>query len=140
MMYDNIGMAAHKLEDIFYYLREAAVEELPKEKLSACLLMAAILWQRKIPRMHPGILFRFHTQINLYLLFPFKTPVASVFSRMKLAVYDLSHKLAKEIRFEMEGEELLVDRLVAEQLAEPLMHMVRNSADHGDPVEPVSLI
>lgn len=256
MMYDNIGMAAHELEDIFYYLREAGVEEIPKAGLSECVIAVADFIAEELNRIkdgkaadgdpgeavrkvqaylenlkseirehggevHPrkeyGKPGRYYNapdrkqkrkkrvKIDLgaepedgqkmspgdYVLAGGrqkgkdvvvgiridklegltaisrklvqldkeaegignediknrlhgivkelqdsvgdmrKTPIATVFHRMKLMVYGLSHKLSKEIRFETEGEELLVDRLVAEQLTDPLMHMVRNAADHG---------
>ena len=256
MMYDNIGMVAHKLEDIFYYLREAAIEELPKEGLSECIYMAADFMAEELnkikaggnpdgnpekavkraeryletlkshlreqgtelppeniyagpgmyynapqrrekpkkpvkidlgmepeqnPGMQPGdyvilngkpagkdalvgiriskleeitllskklvqldrqaeglekeeIRNRLHgivKELRESIQDMRKTPIATIFRRMKLVVYDLSHKLSKEIALHTEGEELLVDRLVAEQMTDPLMHIVRNAADHG---------
>lgn len=256
MMYDNIGMAAHRLEDVFYYLREAGAGELPKEGLSECIFSAAEFMagelnkikeggnpdgdpgkvirkaeeyletlkeelrergaelppEKEDPRsgkyynaperknrprkpvkidlgiepeekteVHPGDyiivnkrqrskealigvrvsklekitaltkklskldkkademeaeavreqLHELAQELKQAVHDIRKTPIATVFRRMSLAVYDLSNKLSKDIEFETEGEGLLVDRTVAEQLTEPLMHMVRNAADHG---------
>jgi len=61
-------------------------------------------------------------------------PVKSIFSRMPRIVRDLSTQLAKNIVLEMDGENTEVDKTVIEQLSDPLMHMIRNSCDHG--VEP----
>lgn len=58
-------------------------------------------------------------------------PVKSVFSRMPRVVRDLSKKLGKDIRMETYGENTELDKTVIEQLADPLMHMIRNSVDHG---------
>lgn len=46
-------------------------------------------------------------------------------------VRDLSSMLGKQIRFETEGEDIQLDRNIVEDLAEPLMHMIRNAVDHG---------
>ena len=58
-------------------------------------------------------------------------PVKSIFSRMPRIVRDLSSQLGKDIVLEMEGENTEVDKTVIEQLSDPLMHMIRNSCDHG---------
>ncbi|MDR3449174.1 MAG: chemotaxis protein CheA [Alphaproteobacteria bacterium] len=58
-------------------------------------------------------------------------PVKSIFSRMPRIVRDISAQLGKEIRLETKGENTEVDKTVIEQLSDPLMHMIRNSCDHG---------
>jgi two-component system chemotaxis sensor kinase CheA len=58
-------------------------------------------------------------------------PVKSIFSRMPRIVRDLSNQLGKDIRLEMYGENTEIDKTVIEQLSDPLMHMIRNSVDHG---------
>lgn len=58
-------------------------------------------------------------------------PVKSVFSRMPRIVRDLSRQLSKDIKLEMFGENTEIDKTVIEQLSDPLMHMIRNSVDHG---------
>ncbi len=58
-------------------------------------------------------------------------PVKSVFSRMPRMVRELAGKTGKKIRLEMVGENTEIDKTVIEQLADPLTHMIRNSADHG---------
>src|SRR5215472_8889001 len=58
-------------------------------------------------------------------------PVGSVFQRMPRLVRELSMKTGKKIRLEMSGESTEVDRTIVERLADPLTHIIRNSADHG---------
>ncbi len=58
-------------------------------------------------------------------------PVSSVFQRFPRLVRDLSRKLGKQIRLVLEGEETEADKNVVENLADPLIHLVRNSLDHG---------
>lgn len=58
-------------------------------------------------------------------------PVASSFSKFPRMIRDLSKKLGKNMRLVISGEETEVDKNVIEALTDPLVHMVRNSADHG---------
>ncbi len=58
-------------------------------------------------------------------------PVQGVFQKMARLVRDLSRKSGKQIEFEMFGAETELDRNVVEEIADPLVHMVRNSIDHG---------
>ncbi len=58
-------------------------------------------------------------------------PVAKAFDRFPRLVRDISAKLGKKINLVMEGEETKADKDVIEALSEPMVHMVRNSLDHG---------
>ena len=58
-------------------------------------------------------------------------PVGSLFQRVERVVRDLSRRAGKRIRLETLGTETGIDKTVAEELADPLLHMVRNSIDHG---------
>ena len=58
-------------------------------------------------------------------------PISQVFSRFPRLVRDLSRALDKKVDLVLEGEETEIDKSVAEELVDPLMHCVRNSMDHG---------
>jgi two-component system chemotaxis sensor kinase CheA len=58
-------------------------------------------------------------------------PVRQVFQKMARLVRDLSKKSGKPIELVLEGEDTELDRKVVEDINDPLMHMVRNSVDHG---------
>ncbi|ABC92278.1 putative chemotaxis two-component sensor histidine kinase protein [Rhizobium etli CFN 42] len=58
-------------------------------------------------------------------------PVATLFSRFRRLVHDLARETGKAIELVMEGESTEVDKTVIERLADPLVHLVRNSIDHG---------
>ncbi|MEX0830028.1 MAG: chemotaxis protein CheA [Nitrospirales bacterium] len=58
-------------------------------------------------------------------------PIRKVFSRFPRLVRDLSSKLGKQVRLELIGEDTEVDKSVADELGDPLVHLVRNSMDHG---------
>ena len=58
-------------------------------------------------------------------------PLTNTFQKMNRIVFDVSRKLGKEIEFEMVGDQTEVDKNVSEHISDPLMHLVRNSVDHG---------
>jgi two-component system chemotaxis sensor kinase CheA len=61
-------------------------------------------------------------------------PIQGVFQKMTRLARDLSHKASKPVDFVTVGEETELDRTVVDKIADPLVHMVRNSIDHG--IEP----
>ncbi|HEY5513045.1 MAG TPA: chemotaxis protein CheA [Geomonas sp.] len=58
-------------------------------------------------------------------------PIGSTFSKFKRLVRDLSAELGKEIEMTTEGAETELDKTVIERLNDPLIHLIRNSIDHG---------
>jgi two-component system chemotaxis sensor kinase CheA len=58
-------------------------------------------------------------------------PIKKVFGRFPRVVRDLARNLKKEITLELVGEETDLDKNLVEALADPLVHLVRNSVDHG---------
>ncbi len=58
-------------------------------------------------------------------------PVSFIFQRFPRLVRDLSNKLGKDVHLVLEGEDTEADKNVIEALADPLIHIVRNSLDHG---------
>lgn len=58
-------------------------------------------------------------------------PIETVFSRLPRVVRDLAQKLGKEIKLEIVGGETELDRSVIEVIGDPLIHIIRNSIDHG---------
>ena len=58
-------------------------------------------------------------------------PIKSTFQKMIRLVHDLSRKSGKEVVLTMKGEETEIDRNMVEEIYEPLVHMIRNSVDHG---------
>ncbi len=58
-------------------------------------------------------------------------PIKPTFQRMVRLVRDLSREVGKQVVLETSGEETEIDRTVVEEIVDPLVHMVRNSLDHG---------
>ncbi|HEY7612513.1 MAG TPA: chemotaxis protein CheA [Gemmatimonadales bacterium] len=59
------------------------------------------------------------------------TPVGEVLERFPRLVRDLARDLGKRIRFDVEGGEIELDRSVLDEIGPPLLHLIRNAADHG---------
>ena len=58
-------------------------------------------------------------------------PIESVVNKFPRMIRDLSKKLDKKLELYMSGEETELDRTVVDEIGDPLMHLLRNSADHG---------
>ncbi|NBW85949.1 MAG: chemotaxis protein CheA, partial [Planctomycetia bacterium] len=63
-------------------------------------------------------------------------PIRSTFQKMSRLVRDLAIQQGKDIRLVLHGEDTELDRTLVEELNDPLIHMIRNSADHG--IEPAA--
>jgi two-component system chemotaxis sensor kinase CheA len=61
-------------------------------------------------------------------------PIGTIFGRFRRLVHDLSAELGKEVDLVTEGAETELDKSILDQLGEPLVHLLRNSIDHG--IEP----
>jgi two-component system chemotaxis sensor kinase CheA len=58
-------------------------------------------------------------------------PIESVFSRLPRVVRDIAAKQGKQVDFIIEGKDTELDRSVIEEIGDPLLHLIRNSVDHG---------
>lgn len=58
-------------------------------------------------------------------------PISSIFNRFPRMVHDLSAQLGKEIELKITGETTELDKTVMEKIGDPLVHLIRNSVDHG---------
>jgi len=58
-------------------------------------------------------------------------PIGQLFQKTARLVRDLSRKASKQVDLELSGDDTELDRNIVEELADPLMHMVRNAVDHG---------
>ncbi len=72
-----------------------------------------------------------HTSMALRMI-----PVKATFQKMERLARDLARDCGKKVTFSVEGEDTELDRTVVEEINDPLIHMVRNSLDHG--LEPVA--
>jgi two-component system chemotaxis sensor kinase CheA len=71
------------------------------------------------------------TDLQLAVLKTRMQPMRKVFSKFPRMVRDLARKKKKEINLDISGEDTEVDRSIIEEIGDPLVHMIRNSIDHG---------
>ncbi|MGC4065551.1 MAG: chemotaxis protein CheA [Polyangiaceae bacterium] len=79
-------------------------------------------FERRLAEMQAGIL-----EVRM-------VPLGQVFERLARVVRQISREVHKEIRLVITGSETEIDKLIVEELSDPLMHMIRNAIDHG--IEP----
>lgn len=85
------------------------------------------------PRMQRDIaqLTRITTDVQKTAMAMRMVPIGQLFRRMTRLVRDLARKSGKQADLELIGEDVQLDRNIVEELADPLIHMLRNSMDHG---------
>ncbi|KGI57596.1 hybrid sensor histidine kinase/response regulator [Campylobacter sp. MIT 97-5078] len=71
------------------------------------------------------------TDVQLAVMKTRMQPIAKVFNKFPRVVRDLSRELGKQIELEISGEETELDKSIVEEIGDPIMHMIRNSCDHG---------
>lgn len=76
-------------------------------------------------------LARITTQLQDGLMKARLIPIGGVFSRFPRIVRDLARKQEKKVNLLMEGQDTELDKSVVDQIGDPLMHLIRNSIDHG---------
>lgn len=71
------------------------------------------------------------TDLQLAVMKTRMIPVGKVFNKFPRMVRDLSRELGKNIELEISGEETELDKSIVEEIGDPLVHIIRNSCDHG---------
>ncbi len=74
---------------------------------------------------------RITTNLNDAVMKVRMVPVETVFNRFPRMIRDIAKDLGKEIELKMSGEETELDRTVIDEIGDPLIHLLRNSCDHG---------
>ena len=119
-----IRVQADRLDDVINLLGElviagAGANLLARETRNVALIEANLHMNSLIEEIRNGTL-------GLRMV-----PVGETFSRFRRVVRDTASSLGKEVNFEIVGGEAELDKSMVEKIADPLMHLVRNSLDHG---------
>ncbi len=85
------------------------------------------------PDLHDvnGQIARLAGQLQHEIVAARMVPVWQVFDRFPRMVRDLAHQMGKQVAFRVEGKEIELDRAILDEIAEPLVHLLRNAVDHG---------
>ena len=102
-----------------------------KRSLEAALATSADRQARYEVQKAFGELDRGITSLGRAALATRLVPVSQLTGRLSRAVSSLAPKVGKEVRFDLLGGETEVDKVLADELADPLLHLVRNAVDHG---------
>mgnify|MGYP005842770169 CR=1 FL=1 len=122
---DSIRVAADKLDSLINLVGELVVTQARLSDISSTLANASELIEpvEGVERLTAELR---DCVLNIRML-----PIGTTFARFRRLVRDLSAELGKEVRLETDGAETELDKSVIDQLADPLVHLIRNSLDHG---------
>ncbi len=125
----TVRVDAERLDALMHSMGELVIHRTAVEALTAAL---------DVPGLQQAMqeLTRSSQALQAMVMQVRMIPVDVVFLRFPRLVRDLSAKLGKEVRLDLVGAETELDRTVVDALGDPLVHLVRNSLDHG--LEPVS--
>ena len=95
--------------------------------------LAQIAEKKNVPELAQVIneISQFTIELQGEVLKTRMVPVKTIFDRYPRMVRDIAHKLNKEFEFVMTGTEIEIDRMLLDQINEPLVHLLRNACDHG---------
>lgn len=120
----TVRVDAERLDQLMHYMAEVVVHRTQLEALVA-------------DADHPGLatamqeLTRSSQSLQTMVMQVRMIPVEAVFLRFPRLVRDLSSKLGKEVNLVLRGQDTELDRTVVDALGDPLVHLIRNSVDHG---------
>jgi two-component system chemotaxis sensor kinase CheA len=121
----NIVGEMHLVKNVIARIARELKTEDGQAGLSADLHKAQRAMERKLNELQEGIL-----EVRM-------VPIGQIFTRLSQVVRKYAKDAGKEIELELAGEETELDKLMIEDLADPLMHLIRNAIDHG--IEPPSV-
>ncbi|NLR98238.1 chemotaxis protein CheA [Rhizobium sp. P38BS-XIX] len=121
---DNVRIPALRLDEMMDRVGELVIAQ---SRLSQMANSAADLGLRSVSEE----IERLAGELRDTMMVLRMMPVASLFSRFRRLVHDLARETGKDIELITEGEGTEVDKTVIDRLADPLVHLVRNSIDHG---------
>jgi two-component system chemotaxis sensor kinase CheA len=78
-----------------------------------------------------GEVHRISSELQREVMATRMVPVGNIFNRFPRMVRDLARDLGKDVAFEVDGLDIELDRTVLDEIVEPLVHLLRNSVDHG---------
>lgn len=121
---DSMRVATERLDELMDRVGELVIAEARLQSLAQTSRDPALLAVAEdIQRLAAGLR---DSTMSMRMM-----PIGSILGRFRRLVRDLSGAVGKKINFEVHGEETELDKTVIELLADPLVHMIRNAADHG---------
>ena len=122
----DIRVDLHKLDDLINLVGELVIAESMVTRCPAVVHVEDEYYNRAKHQLR-----RICDELQDVAMAVRMIPLSATFRKMIRLVHDLSTKTGKKIKLNLVGEETEVDKTVIEQIADPLVHIVRNSCDHG---------
>ena len=120
----SMRVAAERLDELMNRVGELVIAQARLAQLASMSADPSLkLVSEELERLSSGLR---DTTMGIRMV-----PIGSLFGRFRRLVHDLSVDLGKDISFVTTGEETELDKTVVEKLADPLVHIIRNSIDHG---------
>jgi two-component system chemotaxis sensor kinase CheA len=121
---ENVRVPAERLDELMDRVGELVIAQ---SRLSQIATMSADLHLRSVSEE----IERLSGELRDTMMVLRMVPVSTLFGRFRRLVHDLARETGKAIELVTDGESTEVDKTVIERLADPLVHLVRNSIDHG---------
>ncbi|MEM0989666.1 MAG: chemotaxis protein CheA [Pseudomonadota bacterium] len=123
-MGESVRVQAHRLDELMDQLGELVIAQAKLNQISEKMGETGLAsTAEEIERLVTGMR---DATLSIRML-----PIAGVFGKFRRVVRDLASELGKDIELVTEGGETELDKNIIDRLSEPLVHIVRNSADHG---------
>ncbi len=123
---EKIKVSIDRLDNLVNMVGELVVAQLMVTEGATAVLASDHSFCRKVT--HQSKIVRELQQLSMAMRM---VPIQGVFQKMARLVRDLSRKSGKDISFSTVGDQTELDRTVVDKITDPLVHMVRNSIDHG---------
>jgi two-component system chemotaxis sensor kinase CheA len=126
---EKIKVGINRLDNLVNMVGELVVAQLMVTEEANTTLASDHTFSRKVA--HQSKIVRELQQLSMSMRM---VPIQGAFQKMARLVRDLSRKSGKDVSFSTSGDQTELDRTVVDRITDPLVHMVRNSVDHG--IEP----
>ncbi|ADK15272.1 MULTISPECIES: chemotaxis protein CheA [Clostridium] len=123
---DFINVKVDKLDKLMYLVEEMVIAEAMVTQNSDLKGMKLNNFEKSSRQLH-----KITSELQDVIMSVRMVPISIVFHKMNRIVHDMSKKLNKQVHLKLIGEDTEVDKNIIEHISDPLMHLVRNSIDHG---------
>ncbi|AZV57158.1 chemotaxis protein CheA [Clostridium sp. AWRP] len=123
---DFINVKVDKLDKLMYLVEEMVIAEAMVTQNPDLRGMKLSNFEKSSRQLH-----KITSELQDVIMSVRMVPISIVFHKMNRIVHDMSKKLKKQVHLKLIGEDTEVDKNIIEHISDPLMHLVRNSIDHG---------
>lgn len=124
MANETVRVPATRLDELLDQVGELMIAQSRLKQVSAATTDMAL-------RSVAEEIERLSSELRDSMMFVRMVPISQLFGRFRRLIHDLARDTGKQIEFVTEGETTELDKTVIERLADPLVHLIRNAADHG---------